>query len=130
MTVMPTASGDDDAKIRNLLARYCIALDLDDIDEWVSLFTPEATYEVYGRTFEGHEALARMMSAAPGGLHRGGPPVVEMQGADRARSRRTSSSSIAIPASSAARCTTTNSCAHRRAGGSPAVGVASSWLKA
>ena len=88
MTVMPTASGDDDAEIRNLLAMYCIALDLDDIDEWVSLFTPDATYEVYGRTFEGHEGLARLMSAAPGGLHLGGPPVVDMRGSDRARSRR------------------------------------------
>jgi SnoaL-like domain len=84
---MPTAS-DDHAEIRNLLARYCVALDLDDIDEWVSLFIPDAIYEVYGRTFEGHEGLSRMMSAAPGGLHLGGPPVVEVHGPDRARSRR------------------------------------------
>ena len=49
-----------------------IALDLGDIDEWVSLFTPDAIYEAYGRTFEGHEGLSNMMSTAPGGLHLGG----------------------------------------------------------
>jgi len=85
---MDTTPGDDDRDIRNLLARYCIALDLDDIDEWVSLFTPGATFEVYGRTFEGREGLARMASAAPGGLHLGGSPVVEIVGPGRARSRR------------------------------------------
>jgi hypothetical protein len=84
----PMPMDSDDAAIRNLLARYCIALDLDDFDEWVSLFTPNATYEVYGRTFAGHEGLARMMSAAPSGLHLGGSPAVEMDGPDRARSRR------------------------------------------
>ena len=36
---MPGAS-DDHAEIRNLLARSCVALGLDDIDEWVSLFWP------------------------------------------------------------------------------------------
>jgi SnoaL-like domain len=84
---MPTRS-DDDAAIRNLLARYCIALDLDDIEEWVSLFTTDSTYEVYGHAFEGHEGLARMMAGAPGGLHLGGPPAIEFTSSDGARSRR------------------------------------------
>ena len=75
----------DQVAITQLLARYCLALDLDDVDTWVGLFTPDASYEVYGRSWDGHEGLRRMMGAAPGGLHLGGPPVIEMVGADRAR---------------------------------------------
>jgi len=36
---------------------------------------------VYGRTFEGHVGLLRMAMAAPGGLHLGGAPVIELDGA-------------------------------------------------
>jgi SnoaL-like domain len=79
---------DDDGAIRNLLARSCIALDLDDVDQWVSLFTADASYEVYGRSFDGHQGLARMMAGAPGGLPLGGLPVVEFTSSDRALSRR------------------------------------------
>ncbi len=74
---------DDDVEIRNLLAQYCLTLDFDDVEGWVSLFTPDAEYQVYGRTFRGHDGLRKMMSAAPGGLHLGGPPVVRIDG-DRA----------------------------------------------
>lgn len=73
-------SPTDDVAIRNLLARYCLTLDMDDVDGWVELFTEDARYRVYGRTFEGHEGLRTMMEAAPGGLHLGGPPVVEAIG--------------------------------------------------
>jgi 3-phenylpropionate/cinnamic acid dioxygenase small subunit len=79
-----STSNDDDTAIRNLLARYCLFLDLDDVDGWVSLFTPDAEYHVYGRAFRGTDGLRKMMSAAPGGLHLGGPPVIELDG-DRAR---------------------------------------------
>lgn len=81
-------SPEDHVAIANLLARYCIALDEDNGDEWVSLFTPDATYEVYGRSWDGAEGLRSMMRAAPGGLHLGGPPVIEMVGPDRARTRQ------------------------------------------
>lgn len=73
----------DDAEIRNLLARYCVLLDLDDVDAWVELFTSDATYEVYGRTFEGHDGLRKMLSGAPGGLHLGGPPAITPVDDDR-----------------------------------------------
>lgn len=76
---------EDHIAITQLLARYCITLDLDDVDGWVALFTPDARYEVFGRTFEGHEGLRKMAHVAPGGLHLGGPPVIEMQGPDRAK---------------------------------------------
>lgn len=75
---------EDDTAIRNLLARYCLYLDLDDVDGWVSLFTADAEYHVYGRAFRGSDGLRKMMAAAPGGLHLGGPPVIELDG-DRAR---------------------------------------------
>jgi hypothetical protein len=71
---------DDDAEIRNLLARYCVYLDLDDADGWVGLFTPGAVYQVYGREFAGHEGLRAMATAAPGGLHLGGQVAIELDG--------------------------------------------------
>jgi uncharacterized protein (TIGR02246 family) len=76
---------EDHVAITNLLARYCLALDLDDVEAWVALFTPDASYEVYGRSWDGHDGLRKMMRHAPGGLHLGGPPVIEMLGDDRAR---------------------------------------------
>src|ERR1700749_2776840 len=79
---------DDHVAISDLLARYCLTLDLDDVEGWVALFTPDARYEVYGRAFTGHDGLRAMMAAAPGGLHLGGPPVIEMIGDGRARTRR------------------------------------------
>ncbi len=75
---------EDHVAITDLLARYCLNLDLDDVDAWVELFMPDATYEVYGRSWDGHEGLRKMMRAAPGGLHLGGPPVIDMVGADQA----------------------------------------------
>jgi hypothetical protein len=81
-------SPEDHVAISQLLARYCLTLDLDDVDGWVSLFTPDASYEVYGRVFRGHEGLRAIMGAAPGGLHLGGPPVIETLGDDRARTTR------------------------------------------
>jgi len=78
----------DDAAIRNLLARYCLLLDQDDVDAWVQLFTPDGTYTVYGHTFAGPEGLRRMLAGAPGGLHLGGPPAVEAVDADHARAQQ------------------------------------------
>jgi hypothetical protein len=84
--MLPTP--EDRGAITDLLARYCLTLDLDDVDGWVALFTPDARYHVYGRSFDGHEGLRRMMAAAPGGLHLGGPPVIDVLDDDRARTTR------------------------------------------
>ncbi|CAO5188454.1 SnoaL-like domain-containing protein [Frankia sp. AiPs1] len=84
--MLPTP--EDQVAIGQLLARYCLTLDLDDVEGWVGLFTEDGNYLVYGRTFEGHHGLRAMASAAPGGLHLGGPPVIEMLGADSARTTR------------------------------------------
>ena len=80
-----TPSPEDHVAISDLLARYCLLLDLDDVGGWVALFTPDASYEVYGRSFDGHDGLRRMLAGAPGGLHLGGPPVIEMVDDDHAR---------------------------------------------
>ena len=50
------------------MARYCLTLDLDDIEAWVALYTPDGTYEVYGRTFRGHEGLRKMVVRRARGL--------------------------------------------------------------
>ena len=84
--MLPTV--EDHVAISDLIARYCLALDLGEIEDWVGLFAPDASYEVYGRSYDGREALRKMMRAAPGGLHLGGPPVIDMLDADHARTRR------------------------------------------
>ena len=76
---------EDQVAIANLMARYCLTLDVDDIEGWLALFTPDAAFEVYGRSWEGIDGLRQMASSAPGGLHLGGPPVIEMVDRDRAR---------------------------------------------
>lgn len=81
---MTLPTPDDHVAITQLLARYCLALDHDDLDAWVALFTPDAVYEVYGREFVGHEGLRKLMTGAPGGLHLGGPPVIHMVDPDHA----------------------------------------------
>ena len=83
---MPSVT-DDHAEIRDLLARYCLYLDLDDAAGWVGLFTPDAVYEVYGREFVGHEGIGGIATGAPGGFHLGGPVVIDLDG-DQARTTR------------------------------------------
>ncbi|MDQ1433041.1 MAG: hypothetical protein QOF40_3643, partial [Actinomycetota bacterium] len=75
---MPTP--DDQAEIIDLLARYCLALDRHDLDAWVSLFTDDAEYRAFGRTFDGHAGLRGMMEGAPRGLHLGGLPLIAVEG--------------------------------------------------
>ena len=80
--MLPTP--EDQVAIADLFARYCLTLDRDDVEQWVNLYLPDASYEVYGRSWDGHEGLREMSTGAPGGLHLGGPPVIEMTGPDRA----------------------------------------------
>jgi 3-phenylpropionate/cinnamic acid dioxygenase small subunit len=84
--VIPTP--EDHVQITQLLARYCLTLDHDDVEAWIALFTPDAIYEVYGRAFAGHDGLRRMMTGAPGGLHLGGPPVISMLEDGRAETQQ------------------------------------------
>ncbi len=81
-------SPEDRGAISDLLARYCLTLDVDDVEGWVGLFTPDARFHVYGRSWDGHEGLRRMATGAPGGLHLGGPPVIDLVDEDHARTTR------------------------------------------
>jgi 3-phenylpropionate/cinnamic acid dioxygenase small subunit len=79
---------DDWVAITDLLARCCLWLDLDEVDAWIALFTADASYEVFGRSYTGHDGLRKMLKGAPGGLHLGGVPAIEMLDAGRARTRQ------------------------------------------
>ena len=74
---------DDRSEIVDLLARYTNLLDRGGHQAWVELFTEDARFLVYGRSFDGREGLLEMAAAAPAGLHLAGAPVVEVDG-DRA----------------------------------------------
>ncbi|MBL7501776.1 nuclear transport factor 2 family protein [Frankia sp. CNm7] len=78
----------DYVAINELLARYCVTLDLDDVEGWLDLFAPDASYDVDGRTYQGRETLRRLARTVPRGLHLAGPPIVETDGPDRARTTR------------------------------------------
>lgn len=69
-----TIEGDvaDHLEIRNLLARYCLHLDLLEVDEWIGLFTEDCAYRVYGKVWKGHAGIRRIAEGAPKGLHLGG----------------------------------------------------------
>ena len=74
---------DDHRAITSVAARYGALLDRERIDEWLELFTPDASFHVYGRAFEGHAGLRKMAEGAPRGIHMGGLPVIAVDG-DRA----------------------------------------------
>jgi len=78
----------DYVSINGLLARYCVTLDLNDIDGWLDLFTADASYDVDGRTYQGRERIRRLVGTVPHGLHLSGPPVIETNGPDWARTTR------------------------------------------
>ncbi|BBY23372.1 nuclear transport factor 2 family protein [Mycobacterium stomatepiae] len=69
---------DDAAAIRDLIAGYALALDAGDIDGFVQLFTTDAEYRVCGRSFAGHEGIAKMFRDAPRGLHMTGASRIDV----------------------------------------------------
>jgi hypothetical protein len=75
-----TNPADDLAEINELLARYSNRLDRSDHVGWVDLFTADGRFEVYGRSFEGHDGLLRMAEGAPPGLHLTSAPLIELDG--------------------------------------------------
>jgi hypothetical protein len=70
----------DDVAIRNVLAEYCLRLEVNPFEEWMELFTPDTVYEVYRRTLRGRDEVAAMLSKAPHGLHLGGAVRIELDG--------------------------------------------------
>jgi uncharacterized protein (TIGR02246 family) len=70
---------DRDA-IHDLLAAYALTLDADDIDGCLALFTDDAQFAVFGRTFCGRDGLRKMLSRAPRGIHLTGMLLAEIDG--------------------------------------------------
>jgi ketosteroid isomerase-like protein len=67
-----------DTAIRELIAAYALALDAGDVEACVRLFTSDAQFLVYGRSFDGHEAIRKMFQDAPRGLHLTGVSHIEI----------------------------------------------------
>ena len=70
----------DKAAIRELIAAYALALDAGDIEECVQLFTADAKFFVYGRSFDGHDGIRQMFQDAPRGLHLTGVSRIDVHG--------------------------------------------------
>jgi uncharacterized protein (TIGR02246 family) len=70
---------DDEAAIRGLIAGYALALDVGDVDGCVQLFTADAEFAVYGRSFAGHDGIAKMFRDAPRGLHLTGVSRIDVR---------------------------------------------------
>jgi hypothetical protein len=74
--------------IRRLIAIYAQLLDSRRLEEWGGLFTSDARFEVWGKTYRGRREIV----AAIGGMQTGAPgkhvclaPVIELEGPDHAR---------------------------------------------
>jgi uncharacterized protein (TIGR02246 family) len=79
---------DDQAAIRELIAGYALALDAGDIEECLQLFTDDAEYLVYGRSFAGRDGIGKMFRDAPRGLHLTGVSRIDVSdGTASARSQ-------------------------------------------
>jgi uncharacterized protein (TIGR02246 family) len=70
----------DSTAIRELIAVYALALDAGDIEECVQLFTANAQFLVYGRSFDGHDGIRQMFQDAPRGLHLTGVSRIDVRG--------------------------------------------------
>ena len=70
----------DQAAIRDLIAAYALALDAGDIEGCVQLFTADAQFLVYGRSFDGHDGVRTMFQDAPRGLHLTGVSRIDVRG--------------------------------------------------
>lgn len=74
---------DDFERIRRLVALYAQLLDSGRLAEWGELFTADATFSVYGRTYRGRGEIVREIGAlqpGPGASvkHLLLPPVIDL----------------------------------------------------
>ncbi len=74
--------------VRRLIALYGQLLDSKRFEEWGELFTRDARFEVWGRTYRGRDEIVReiggMQPEAPG-KHVVLQPVIDFEAADRCR---------------------------------------------
>ena len=75
--------------IRRLIAIYAQLLDSRRFDEWGRLFTEDATFLVWGRTYSGRDEIVRelggMQPDGVQGKHALLQPVIDLEAPDRAR---------------------------------------------
>jgi hypothetical protein len=62
--------------IRDLLAAYALALDVDDLDGCLELFTGDGEFQVYGKTLS-RERIRTMFTRAPRGMHMTGAALID-----------------------------------------------------
>lgn len=74
-----TQNQEAQTAIRELLAGYALTLDAGDIDACVELFTADAQFKVYGRSFAGHDGIRKMFGDAPRGLHLTGAARIDVR---------------------------------------------------
>jgi ketosteroid isomerase-like protein len=79
MTDTTNDSSNDQAAIRELLGGYALTLDAGDIDGCMELFTADAQFQVYGRSFAGHDGIRKMFRDAPRGLHLTGASRIDLR---------------------------------------------------
>jgi uncharacterized protein (TIGR02246 family) len=70
---------DDQAAIRELIADYALALDAGDIEGCLQLFTDDAEFLVYGKSFAGRDGIGGMFRDAPRGLHLTGVSRIDVR---------------------------------------------------
>ena len=68
------------SRIDDLLAKYALSLDADEIEECIGLFEPDGKFQVFGRSFDGADGLRRMFTIAPRGLHLAGRALIDVDG--------------------------------------------------
>ena len=69
--------------IQQLLARYCLYLDLGDMDSWARLWAPDAQLHLHRSVWTGPEEITEHIAQADPGLHMAGIPDITV-GGDRA----------------------------------------------
>ena len=70
----------DREAIGDLIADYALALDTDDIEGCVGLFTEDSEYLVFGKTLVGPDRVRKMFTRAPRGMHLTGVSRVRIDG--------------------------------------------------
>jgi hypothetical protein len=70
----------DELAIGRVLAEYCLRLEINAFDEWLDLFTDDATYVVHRRHLKGRAEISAMLSQAPHGVHLPGATRISIDG--------------------------------------------------
>ena len=70
----------DKLAIHEVLAEYCLRLELNPFEDWLDLFTDDTVYEVHRRTLRGRAEVRDFLSQAPDGVHIGGPVRLTLDG--------------------------------------------------